>query len=407
LYDKTDDVSAYYLEKKIHELDPKYFERIESFLVELKTYNEKLNNCGKDYKKIDTTLIILVEQKFPSVYDMFIQTWNRAIEMSNGTVKPTFEEFCKGLICEQDRLISSGQLVIGKAHLAHTKKNPYKGSHKNTKSHDASTSNQTSNDAPVDASKKKVWKPCKHCGKTNHAEKNCFKRQNELEKEKKKASKEQQVALSAYFVQPGNSSSYVEWIMDSGASNHMTGTASLFTSYDNNKHTTQKVSISDGKQLSVVGSGNIQVPNGVLEDVFHVEGMPINLLSVYHACQKGYKFEAWPDRYVLKDIKNNFKIVSSGLVDHEAGLFKFIGFTSPNKQPFYSYVAHVDEQSKLWHERLGHLNYGKMQLFSKMVHGLPTVSSTKGVCEGCVLGKHHRENFDKDKAWYVPKKSCS
>jgi hypothetical protein len=98
--------------------------------------------------------------------------------------------------------------------------------------------------------------------------------------------------------------------------------------------------------------------------------MPINLLSVYHACQKGYKFEAWPNRYVLKDIKNNFKIVSSSLVDHEAGLFKFTGFTSPNKQPFYSYVSHADEQSKLWHEILGHLNYGKMQLFSKMVLGL-------------------------------------
>jgi hypothetical protein len=232
LYDKTDDVSAYYMEKKIHELDPKYFERIESFLAELKTYNEKLNACGKDYKKIDTTLIILVEQKFPSYFDMFIQTQNRAIEMSNGSVKTTFEEFCKGLICEQDRLISSSQLVIGKAHLAHSKKNPHKGSHENTKPHAASTSNPTSNGAPSDASKKKVWKPCKHCGKTNHAENNFFKRWNELEKEKKKSSKEQHVALSAYFIQPGNSSSFVEWIMDSGASNHMTGIASLFTSYD-------------------------------------------------------------------------------------------------------------------------------------------------------------------------------
>jgi hypothetical protein len=62
--------------------------------------------------------------------------------------------------------------------------------------------------------------------------------------------------------------------------------------------------------------------------------MLINILFVYHACQKGYKFEAWPGRYVLKDIKKNFKIVSSSPVDYEAGLFKFIGFTSPNKHPF-------------------------------------------------------------------------
>ncbi len=34
-----------------------------------------------------------------------------------------------------------------------------------------------------------------------------------------------------------------------------------------------------------------------------------------------------------------------------------------------------------------------------MVHGLPNISSTKGVYEGYVLGKHHREMFEKGKAW--------
>ena len=125
--------------------------------------------------------------------------------------------------------------------------------------------------------------------------------------------------------------------------------------------------------------------------------MPINLLSIYRACQKGFKFEAWPDKYVLKDINQNFKVVSSGLVDHTAGLYKFVGFNSTKRQPFYSYVSHADEQSKLWHEILGHLNYGKMQLLTKMVHGLPHISSTNGVCEGCVLGKHHREKLTKVK----------
>ena len=51
--------------------------------------------------------------------------------------------------------------------------------------------------------------------------------------------------------------------------------------------------------------------------------------------------------------------------------------------------------------RLSHLNYGKMQMLTKMVHGLPHILSTNGVCEGCVLGKHHREMFDKGKAWHA------
>jgi hypothetical protein len=75
-------------------------------------------------------------------------------------------------------------------------------------------------------------------------------------------------------------------IIDSGASKDMTGNASLFTSYDNNKHSPQKVSIGDGKQLDVIGSSNVKVTNGQLEDVFHVQNIPINLLYIYHACQK-------------------------------------------------------------------------------------------------------------------------
>ena len=42
-----------------------------------------------------------------------------------------------------------------------------------------------------------------------------------------------------------------------------------------------------------------------------------------------------------------------------------------------------------------------MQLLTKMVHGLPHISSTNGVCEDSILGKHHREMFEKGKAWHA------
>ena len=40
---------------------------------------------------------------------------------------------------------------------------------------------------------------------------------------------------------------------------------------------------------------------------------------------------------------------------------------------------------------------------SNMVLFLPSFSSIKGVCEGCVLAKHHKEMFDKGKAWHAKK----
>ena len=36
-----------------------------------------------------------------------------------------------------------------------------------------------------------------------------------------------------------------------------------------------------------------------------------------------------------------------------------------------------------------------------MVTGLPLVSCKDGVCSGCVLGKHHRDSFDKRASWHA------
>ena len=41
LFDKPDDMFAYYLETKIHDLNPTNFETVELYLTELKTLNEK------------------------------------------------------------------------------------------------------------------------------------------------------------------------------------------------------------------------------------------------------------------------------------------------------------------------------------------------------------------------------
>jgi hypothetical protein len=36
-----------------------------------------------------------------------------------------------------------------------------------------------------------------------------------------------------------------------------------------------------------------------------------------------------------------------------------------------------------------------------MVIGIPLVSCRDGVCASCVLGKHHRESFDKRASWHA------
>ena len=64
-------------------------------------------------------------------------------------------------------------------------------------------------------------------------------------------------------------------------------------------------------------------------------------------------------------------------------------------------LTHANEESRIWHERFGHLNFRYMQQLSKqrMVKGLPTIEFSNGVCNECALGKHPQDKFEKRHAW--------
>ena len=108
-----------------------------------------------------------------------------------------------------------------------------------------------------------------------------------------------------------------------------------------------------------------------------------------------------PYQVVIRDLKDPKHILATGNVDDITRLYKFDNFGSSSLLSVF--VAHSDEVRMLWHERFGHLNYRSLQnLFKeKMVIGIPMVSSKDGVCFGCVLGKHHRDNFDKHASWHA------
>ena len=61
----------------------------------------------------------------------------------------------------------------------------------------------------------------------------------------------------------------------------------------------------------------------------------------------------------------------------------------------------AEDEAQLWHCRYGHLSYkGLKTLYNKkMVRGLPLITAPTKVCEGCMLGKHHRDPFPKQSQW--------
>jgi hypothetical protein len=118
------------------------------------------------------------------------------------------------------------------------------------------------------------------------------------------------------------------------------------------------------------------------------------MYQITHSAE-GKTIEFSPHQLVIKNLKYPKHVLKTGIVDNITRLYKFENFGS-SYFPLV-FVAHNDDLSKLWHEWFGHLNYRSLQkLCNKhMVIYLPLVSCRDSVCAGCVLDKHHHDNFDK------------
>jgi hypothetical protein len=110
----------------------------------------------------------------------------------------------------------------------------------------------------------------------------------------------------------------------------------------------------------------------------------------------GKKVIFTPNEVDIYDMQTNSR-VATGEVNHQSRLYTFSEFIEPVSALL---LTLCDESSRIWHVRFGHLNFRYMQQRSKqrLVDGLPDIHFSKGVCEGCVLGRHPQEKFDKGKS---------
>ena len=59
------------------------------------------------------------------------------------------------------------------------------------------------------------------------------------------------------------------------------------------------------------------------------------------------------------------------------------------------FQVEIKDENWLWHLIFGNLNFATLYLLHKksMVKGFPLIEKLERVCEGCILGKKHRESF--------------
>jgi hypothetical protein len=154
----------------------------------------------------------------------------------------------------------------------------------------------------------------------------------------------------------------------------------------------------DNSSVEVTGKGRIELTNGSFENVVHVAKLSVNLLSVYQITNSSTrnKFIFTPNSLDIYDMQTNSRVATDE-VNHQSRLYTFSEFIEPDSALL---LTHADESSRIWHERFEHLNFRYMQQLRKhiLVDGLPDIHFSKGVCEGCVLGTHPQEKFDKGKS---------
>ena len=112
--------------------------------------------------------------------------------------------------------------------------------------------------------------------------------------------------------------------------------------------------------------------------MLYAPGLSSNLLLVYRMTHRGYpkNFIFSPDDVEITDILNG-KVIAKCVVVHTSKVYMFSHFL-PYSNPS-TLLIRANEESKLWHEGFGHLNYKYISNLSDkdMVIRFPKISFLK------------------------------
>ncbi|GJU51640.1 retrovirus-related pol polyprotein from transposon TNT 1-94 [Tanacetum coccineum] len=132
---------------------------------------------------------------------------------------------------------------------------------------------------------------------------------------------------------------------------------------------------------NIIGKGTISNDSLKIDNVEHVDNLGFNLLSIGQICDNKCRvtFSEY-DSEITKD----GKVIGRGI--RKKGLYVMKLGNKPKDQIC---LATIDENSTLWHRRLGHANMRLIQsLASKeLVRNLPKLKFDQHFCDACKMGK--------------------
>ncbi|GKA24705.1 putative ribonuclease H-like domain-containing protein [Tanacetum coccineum] len=184
-------------------------------------------------------------------------------------------------------------------------------------------------------------------------------------------------------------------IFDSGCSRHMTGNKSFLTNYQEyDGGFVAFAGSSKGGKIS--GKGTIRTGNLDFEDVYFVKELKFNLFSVSQMCDKKNSviFTEAECLILSPDFKLPDKNKVMLMIPRKNNMYSSdLKNIVPSKGLTCLIAKATNDESKLWHRRLGHINFKTLNKLVKgnLVRGLPSkFFENDHTCVACQKGKQHK-----------------
>jgi transposase InsO family protein len=172
----------------------------------------------------------------------------------------------------------------------------------------------------------------------------------------------------------------------------MIGEKRMFSSYEKNEDPQRAITFGDGNQGLVKGLSKIAIsPDHSISNVFLVDSLYYNLLSVSQLCKMGYNC-LFTDIGVTVFRRSDDSIAFKGVLEGQLYLVDF----NDNQAELDTCLIAKTNMGWLWHRRLAHVGMKNLHKLLKGEHilGLTNVHFEKDkICSTCQAGKqvgaHH------------------
>jgi len=192
------------------------------------------------------------------------------------------------------------------------------------------------------------------------------------------------------------------WLLDTGATNHMTGCRSSLASLDESVR--GSVRFGDGSRVEICGIGAVTIAgknqdHKVLSEVYYIPSLKCNIVSLGQLEEGGCRVEIDDGVMQVFERRQDQNQPRAVLIKAERRnrLYTMkVNLTKP-----VCLLTKMEEEAWLWHARYGHLNFRSLRELGakEMVEGMLLIRRAEQVCDGCALGKQHRAPFPRASAY--------